>query len=52
MIISLHLVAIHQLLINFRIQYGVAKPGANQDFELENPFSGKSTEKIGELFNG
>ena len=34
----------------YRIQYGVAEPGANQNFELENPFSGKSTEELLESF--
>ena len=34
----------------YRIQYGVAEPGSNQDFQLENPFSGKSTEELLESF--
>jgi len=34
----------------YRIQYGVADPGSNQDFQLENPFSGKSTEELLENF--
>ena len=34
----------------YRIQYGVAEPGSNQDFQLENPFSDKSTEELLENF--
>ena len=41
MIISLHSV-VSSTIDKYRIQDGVAKPGANQDFELENPFSGNT----------
>jgi len=34
----------------YRIQYGVATPGAAQNFELQNPFSGQSTQELLENF--
>jgi len=34
----------------YRIQYGVAEPGSDQNFQLENPFSGQTTEELLENF--